>query len=356
MTELENNLEYMLSLGIPGVSVRVLHRGKPVFAAARGWRDAEKTVPMDGNERLNFYSLSKPVTCTAALMLAEEGALRLSDPVWRYLPAFRELTVRTPDGIKKAETEMTLFHLFTMTSGLGYGTDTPSVRLAKAETGGRCPTVKTMEYLAREPLDFEPGTRWQYSLSHDVLAAVVEVVSGERFSDFIRHRIFDPLGMRRSTFLLPEEELDSIAPQFGFLDGKRVQADKHIQYYKFGSEYEAGGAGLISCTEDYLRFAEALRTHALLKPETFRDMTTDRLCATDRGAFWIPEYGYGLGLRCPDARRLHTDVGWGGAAGAYLIVDPENELTVVFGQHVLASPDKNHCRDLIRDGALALIR
>ena len=198
--------------------------------------------------------------------------------------------------------------------------------------------------LASEPLCFEPGAQWNYSLCHDVLAAVVEVISGVRFGEYVKQNIFDPLGMKNSTFLLPEEEVEGLAAQYRFNAelGVPVNCGKQIQTYKLGSEYESGGAGCISTAEDYIKFLEALRVgDVILKKETIQLMATDRLNDAQKATYWDQDWSYGLGLRCPKENGKTTDFGWGGAAGAFLAVDIPNGLTLYYAQHMLSSPYNN---------------
>ena len=207
------------------------------------------------------------------------------------------------------------------------------------ETDGKCPTREAMKYLAKEPLLFEPGDRWEYSLCHDVLAAFVEVISGEKFEDYVKKNIFDVVGMRDSTFMLPESEIETIAPQYRFENGKAVNVGKHIANYKIGSEYASGGAGGIATVDDYIKFLEGLRTHKLIKPETLKLMITDRLSEHQKRTYWTKDtHGYGLGVRCPKGDKRYMDFGWGGAASAYLAVDMENEISIYFGAHLRSSP------------------
>jgi CubicO group peptidase (beta-lactamase class C family) len=196
-----------------------------------------------------------------------------------------------------------------------------------------------MRYIAEEPLCFEPGARWQYSLCHDAIAALVEVLSGEKFEDYVKKHIFDVAGMERSTFMLPESEIGALAPQYSFRDGRSVRIGEHIDRYKLGTEYASGGAGCISTVDDYMRFLEGLRTFVFLRPETVRLMTTDRLNEAQRETFWHKgRYGYGLGVRCPLKGGKFSDFGWGGAACAYLAIDLPLGLSLYFGTHLLASP------------------
>ena len=340
-------LHEVTALGIPGCALTILRDGKTVFSAAAGTRDADGKIPMDGKELLNLYSCSKPVTCAAALQLLEQGRIRLEDPLWAYLPEFREMSVRDGDVVRPAKTEITLLHLFTMTAGFNYDAALFAPMQARDP---RCPTVETVRSLAAFPLDFEPGTAWQYSFCHDVLAAVVEIVSGERFSCYVRRHIFEPLGMECSTFLLPEERLCEVAPQYAWLGGRLVFCGPRIQRYQAGPSYESGGAGLVSTAEDYLRFLEALRLGGggILRPETVDLMLRDRLDSRTRLTYWYDDYGYGLGVRVPLPGKIPADFGWGGAAGAYLMVDTQRRLTSFFTMHVLMPPDKERCRLLLR--------
>lgn len=335
-----------MAMGVPGYDCIVLQSGKCVYRHCGGFTDPERTVPVDGTERYNIYSASKLLTCTAAMQLWEQGAFSLDEELSRYMPEFSEMTVRTEDGgVKRAENPIRIGNLFDMTAGFTYDTETPPLMQLRKDTDGKCPTREAMKYLAMDPLAFEPGDHWNYSLCHDVLAALVEVISGQRFSQYVKENIFDRLGMDRSTFLLPADELDSIAHQYKYYEetGTLSEISKEIQKYKLGTEYESGGAGAISTVDDYTLFLEALREgETLLKRDTIQLMATNRLSSYQSRTYWFDQhYGYGLGMRCPIPGGNHTDYGWGGAAGAYLIIDPVNDFTVYYSQHVLTSPNRN---------------
>ena len=328
-----------LARGVPGFDLAVYQRGECLLRYANGYRDLERKLPMRGTERYNIYSASKPITCTAALMLLERGLFSLEEPLSAYLPEFEAMTVKAEGGARPAARPILIKHLFEMTAGFSYRCQSPSLLRAVAETDGRAPTREAMRYLACEPLLFEPGERWEYSLCHDVLAALIEVIAGEKFESYVKRTIFDPLGMHDSTFMLPPEELDSIAEQYAFRDGRAVNVGKEIVTYKLGREYASGGAGGISTVDDYIKFLEGLRTGALLSPEMLTLMTTDRLTDSQKRTFWQRDrHGYGLGVRCSKGDPHHPDFGWGGAAGAFLAIDPEKELSLYFGMHMLSSP------------------
>lgn len=334
-----------LEMGIPGFDLAVYKDGECVLRYMGGYSDLENKIPMNGKERYNIYSCSKPITCVAAMQLWEKGLFSLDDKLSDYMPEFSEMSVRGEGGIKKAKKPILIKHLFEMTAGFDYNTGSQSIKEAQAATGGRCATREAMKYLAKEPLCFEPGEHWNYSLCHDVLAALVEVLSGVRFSEYVKKNIFDPLGMKNSTFLLPDCELDALASQYRFdaETKKAVNCGKNIQNgYKLGTEYESGGAGCISTVDDYIKFLEALRIgDIILKKETIKFMATDRLNAAQRQPYWAEEtHGYGLGLRVPKAEGIFNEFGWGGAAGSYLAVDVENGLSIYYAQHMLLSPNQ----------------
>lgn len=267
-----DNLKFILDrsaeLGIPGMELLVYQDGKEAFHEVRGVRDEEGT-PLRTNEKFNIYSCSKPITCAAALTLLEEGKISLDDDLSDYIPAFGDVKVVKNGGIFKAEKNIKLRQLFTMTAGLSYSVDSPEVHSGIADTEGRCPTVKMMDYIAKMPLLYEPGESWFYSLAHDVIAAVVEIASGKRFGLYVKEKIFDPLGMNDSTFLLPEDEVDQLPMQYkGTPEGVVPVPYKTIGKYKLGSEYESGGAGCVTNARDYLKFLEAMRNEKILSRET----------------------------------------------------------------------------------------
>ncbi len=330
-------------MGVPSIDCAVYHKGKCVFRHKAGFSDVERTKPVDGSERYNIYSCSKPITCTAALQLVEKGTIKLDDAVGDYIPAFRSMKKLCDGKTEDVKNTMTIRHLFTMTAGLGYGVATDAIKRGKVETNGRMATLDAMEYIAEAPLYFEPGEQWNYSLCHDVLAAVVEAASGERFGEYVRKNIFEPLGMKHSTFLLPENELDTLTAQYCYDAEKSCynSCGPQIQFYKLGSEYESGGAGCISTVDDYIAFLEGLRCgETLLRRETVAMMSSPQLNSAQQNTFTLPDYSYGLGVRCPKADGVRPDFGWGGAAGAFLAILPEQEISIYHAQHVLYSPNQ----------------
>ena len=329
--------------GWPGNDILVMFNGEPVFRHQAGFSDLEAGKPMTGKERVNLYSCSKIATCVAALQLFEKGLFKLDDALADYMPEFADMKVLEDGKERPAAGPIRIWHLFTMTAGFSYDVNSPSIAAYRKENPA-CPTREFIRALADDPLHFDPGTRWNYSLCHDVLAAFVEVLSGQCFADYAHDHIFGPLGMADTTFLMPDSELGTIAPQYRYNaeTKKPVFCGPTIQPYKFGSEYASGGAGAISTCEDYIKLLEALRVgDVILKKETIDLMTTDRLTDKTRPTFWNNVYGYGLGVRCkstvlPDG---DSDFGWGGAAGALAVIDRGYGFTIMLVQHMLSAPD-----------------
>ena len=347
-----NNLKKIIDknneLKIPSMDFLVYQDGKEVFRYLGGAKDESKTT-LDGSELYNIYSCSKPITVVSALKLLEQGKISLTDDVATYIPAFSDMTVKKNGGIYKAEKPITIFNLFTMTSGLNYDVQNEQIKRAKLDTDGRCPTLKTMDYIAKMPLEFEPGEKWLYSFSHDVLAGVVEAVSGKKFGEFVKENIFNVAGIKNMTFSLDEKDLPKVCAQYRHNGQQFVNVGKNIINYKFGTEYESGGAGCVSTTFDYVLFLEALRKGKLISYDTINLLTKDWLNNEQKAyyGFTEHEYSYGLGVRVPNAKNLRTDFGWGGAAGAYGAIDLKNKISLFYAQHVLNTPNKDYRKDII---------
>lgn len=370
---------------IPGNAVSVWHEGKEIFTSSSGFSDFENHKPMTGKELLYIYSCSKVAAVTAALQLYERGFFLLDDPLYEYIPEFRDVTVKGKDGeLRPAASPITLRHLFTMTSGLTYNTNTPAFAKARELTDGRMDTLTVIRCLAQDPLSFDPGTHWNYSLSHDVLAAVVEVISRKRFCDYVKENIFDPLGMKDS-FYHDDSRLADMAAQYRFenstesdlvklqsgksdtLGGRVVNVGK-VNSLVFGPEYDSGGAGIITTVSDYGRFTSALSCGGLgsngeriLSSGTVELLRTNQLSAELLREFdWkqLRGYGYGLGVRTLIDRAASGspgslgEFGWGGAAGATVLVDPDLKLSMFYAHHML-NPQEEYYQPRIRNALYA---
>ncbi|MDR1263304.1 MAG: beta-lactamase family protein, partial [Oscillospiraceae bacterium] len=342
---------------IPGVGMTVAIDNNPVYEHYYGWSNVKEKVPFSPKTMFNLYSATKLVTCTCALQLIEQGKIHLTDPLYEYIPEYKHPNVKVKtDGdevIREAGTVITLEHLFTMTSGISGRRDAPAILKVVEDTQGRAPTVDIVRAAAEEPLNFEPGSHFQYGYSHDVLGAVVEIVSGQRLGAYMKEHVFDPLGMGSTAFDLPEGKERYRTVLYNGFDAATGKAESIGQAFKlqFGSEYEMGGGGLLSCVPDYSRFARALANggvggegERILNPETIGDWRTNRLSGVPLEDFAVfggwskAGYGYGLGVRTLMDRERNNSLseagefGWDGAQGCYVVVDPKARVAIFYAQ------------------------
>lgn len=343
--KLNKLLDRFEEMKIPSFDIEVRYHGETVFRRMHGYSDYDKKVKIKGGERYYMYSCSKPITCCAALVLFERGKLSLEDKLCKYLPEFENMHVRDSfDGkLRPAVRRITIEDLFTMCAGFTYDLNSENLAAAKRELDG-CETREVMKYLAKDPLVFDPSDKYNYSLCHDVLAAVVQVIAGEPFGSFVKREIFDRAGMENSTFSHTPKDLEGLCAQYNYNSSTgNYEKQKNNPFY-FGEKYESGGAGCISTLEDYMRFAEALRVgNVFLSDSTIELMSKNRFSPQKAADYSLYEYGYGygLGVRCPfDGSSKATDIGWGGAAAAYLACDRKCDFTVFYAQHVLNSPNQ----------------
>lgn len=342
MFEITKNLcEHFIEMGVPGIDILVWKDGKEIFRYQTGYSDLEKKIPINGTERYNIFSCSKPITCVAAMQLWEKGLFSLDDPLYKYFPEYEHMTVRNEDGtIVPAEKPIYIHNLFSMTAGFNYDVNCPSLQQLAKDTDGRCPTREVARYLAREPLHFQPGARYLYSLCHDVLAALVEELSGQKFEAYVKEHIFDPLGMNDSNFLLPLEDYVNLPPLYLWKDGPIRHPRGQMPIYRIGSEHAAGGASCVSTVDDYMKFLEAVREgEKLLKRSTIELMATARLTPEQQRTYGNQSYSYGLGMRCHREGCKRHDFGWAGAAGAYMAIDIPNGISLYHSQHMVLSPN-----------------
>jgi len=357
-------IDYLNSLekhGTPGCDCVIYHEHKPVFRHTTGFADAGKTIPLTENNTYWIYSASKVITCTAVLQLIEKGKIGLDDPVYYYLPEYKNLKVRKDSGVETAKNTMTIRHLFTMQSGLNYNLEAPAIKKVIEETKGEATTRQIIKALADEPLDFEPGTRYQYSLSHDVLGAIIEEASGMKLSTYLDEYIFKPLGMKNTGFELTPERKANMSDQFEFRPDTMTSVPiAKENCYVLSKNYESGGAGLISTANDYILFLDAMCNYGtstdgykLLSPESIDLMRSNQLHDVSKKDFDLLGkigYSYGLGVRTlierekSGARSPLGEFGWDGAAGAYGLIDVENRLAIFYVQHVLCH---NYVYDVI---------
>ena len=349
---------------VPGCGLAVYQDHRRIYVHTAGCRDEKEPVREDDTYWL--YSATKLFTVCAAMQLIGEEKMRLDDPVGEYLPAYARMTVKTGEGVREAKTAPTLRHLMSMQSGMTYDLESPSIRAALA----RRPDADTRylaDAMAAEPLEFEPGTDFLYSLSHDVLAAVIEEVSGERFSDYLERHIFRPLGLETAGFAVRDAARQS-AQYFWHPEEKRIIPFSNMENrFRLSPRYESGGAGLAGDLRDYGLFADALacggeneKGERILTPEMIQLWRANQMGPRSRRSFdaWNRKgYSYGLGVRT--RVDLHTggagslgEFGWDGAAGAWTMVDPTRRLSAIYVMHV---HNFAYCYDVIHPTLRCLI-
>ena len=322
---------------VPCSDIAISYNGKIVYRYGNGTRDDKKSEPVKGDELYFLYSATKPITCTAALQLYEQGKIKLEDKVSDYIPEFADMWVKTSDGVKKAQNPITLKNLFTMTSGLNYDLLSESIQKQKRMKPDST-TLEMVRAFAGEPLEFEPGEHFLCSLSHDVLAAVVELVSGMSYGEYLKKNIFDVCGMERTGFTLNDDIRNKMCSQYMWENQTSNLIEKENPFI-LTPVYQSGGAGLISCVDDYIKFVtEMANGNRLLKAETIDLMRANQLGEQAYQDFQSSKrgYTYGLGVRTDAFGRYAAkgEFGWDGAAGAYVMIDPDNHIGIFYATHI----------------------
>jgi CubicO group peptidase (beta-lactamase class C family) len=355
----------------PGSQVLVYRRGKIVHSAVQGFADLERKVPVKDDTIFRIYSMTKPITSVAFMMLVEEGAVALDEPVHKYIPEWKNLGVfqagNAPAFLTRPPSRpMLIVDLLRHTSGLTYGFQQRSnvdaayreKKIGEIEKAG---TLQSMiDDLAKLPLEFSPGEAWNYSVATDVIGYLIGQISGMPFEQFLKERIFDPLGMNDTDFFVPADKADRLAACYS-ADGKggmTLQDDPATSSFLVPPSFISGGGGLCSTAADYLTFCRALIDGGelggvrLIGPKTLALMTSNHLPGgrdlpeMSRSLFSEAAYngiGFGLGFSVtlnPAQTLIPGSAGeyaWGGAATTSFWIDPAEELIAIFMTQVLPS-------------------
>lgn len=356
---------------LPGWSVAVARHGRLVHVSHYGLADVEADEPVAGDTIWRIFSMTKPVTSVAALMLVEQGRIELTDPVSRYLPAFADLRVYTAGSASNPATvpvtePMRVWHLLTHTSGLTYGfhhahpvDEMYRLRGHELTSPVGMDLAAACDEFAQLPLLFQPGTEWNYGVSTDVLGRVVEVASGRPLDEFFTEHIFGPLGMTDTGFHVPAADLDRLAALYVATTGGGLLRNATLSgMVTQPPTLLSGGGGLVSTLHDYHRFAQMLAAGGsldgarLLGTRTLRYATRNHLPGgADLDTFGRPIFaesafagvGFGLGFSVvvdPVAAKNLASPGefaWGGMASTAFYVDPAEDVTVVFMTQLMPS-------------------
>ena len=342
---------------IPGAVVLIARHGKVAFFETAGTRDPATKGPMTKDTIFRIYSMSKPITSVAAMVLWEDGKFNLSEPVSKYIPQMGGLKV----GVEKkdesgkstlelvaATRDMTIQDLFRHTSGLTYGFFGPGLvkkMYVEAKVWNDYPSnAELVDRLAKLPLAYQPGTTWDYSHSTDVLGRLVEVISRQSLYQFEKERLLDPMGMPDTSFYVTDKAKQSRIAE-SFPDDRSIGVDAEFNDPRVAQAAESGGGGMVGTAMDYARFCQMLLNGGtldgkrVLGPKTVAYMTSDHLgMAVAPGPLYLPGAGFGFGLgfavrKDAGVSPFAGSVGeynWGGAGGTYFWVDPKEDMFVVF--------------------------
>lgn len=369
--------------GVHGLDLKVCRDHEVLYRHMAGHSDYAKTAPVSPDDLYNVYSCTKVITMVGVMQLVETGKLDLYDSLDKYLPEFADMKVAADfklgtfpfswptqhSPLVPAKTPILIHDMMSMTAGFSYDIASEPIHEVQQRTDKKGTTREVVAAMAKMPLVCQPGTRYSYSLSHDVLAAVVEAVSGMPFGVYMKQYIFDPLDMTDVYYQIPQSQAHRLSAQYAwdFQTGK-LRPDSSMAY-RLTENYESGGAGLAITVDDYCKLVDALACGGvgatgkqILKPETVLHMSENRLNTVQLQDFSRAGkigYGYGLGVRTLiDASKSKSPVGefgWDGAAGAYALVDPKNKLSLFYAHEILGmltaySEIHPTIRDLVYEG------
>lgn len=368
---------------LPCAQTLVLRRGELAHSSVLGKADVERGRALEEDTLFRIYSMTKPITSIAFMMLVEEGAVSLDDPVHRVIPEWRNLGVYVAGQTgawqtKRTDAPMRMIDLLRHTSGLTYGFQTRTnvdhaYRKMKLDDPTAVTTDEFVAKLAETPLEFSPGTAWNYSVSTDVLGYLVEKISGKPFETFLRERIFGPLGMKDTGFHTPESKWGRLASCYALIPGGKtvLQDDAEQSRYREPPKMCSGGGGLVSTASDYMQFCRMLLNggeldgHRFVSPKTLQLMTLNHLpggrelieCSQSLFSEAIfSGLGFGLGFAMTiDVARTQNmgslgEYFWGGMASTAFWIDPKEDLAVVFMTQLMPStsyPIRRELRTLV---------
>ena len=342
---------------IAGANIMVLHKGKEIFFDCYGYADKENKFPVKRDTIFRLFSMSKPITAVATMILVERGEIDVRDAVSKYIPAFAGQKVWCDGREVPAERDITVWDCLNMTTGIPYpdlcfesGRQMDELfkeLIARRENGEVVTTMDYVNRIAQIPLAFQPGERWMYGLSADILGAVIEAVSGKKYSKFLQDEIFLPLGMKDTGFYVPADKEWRFAKNYDMVNGELVPFTRsHLgEYYKQDVAFESGGAGMVSTIEDYSHFTQMLVNGGtyngvrILGRKTIAYMARNHLRPEQMGALnWDSNLGCGYGClmrvlinqSAAGTNGSLGEFGWDGWTGNYMTVDPSEELTILY--------------------------
>ncbi len=357
--------------GLPGCGCAVARDGEVLYQGYFGYADLEEKRKITEDTIYRMFSMTKVVICTAAMMLFERGEFLLNEPIYEYFPEYRDTQVFVPDlngniNVKKAQNEMLIKHAFNMSVGIPYpDMDSPTAKeMAKVKNElekkhGKFDIVTEVKAMGAVPVAFEPGSHWLYGYGHDIIAALIQIISGKTVGEFLQDEIFGPLGMKDTGYRYYDDiESRMVTHYRKNSKGELIKASGPLdQFHKPDELYEAGGAGLFSTVNDYLKFSQMLANGGVFNGEriigrkTIDLMRTNHLSAEqllDYRNSYLGGYGYGLGVRTlMDTAQAHSngsigEFGWTGMLGTYVSIDPKERLSVVYMHQMYPNMEEHY--------------
>ena len=322
---------------ISGAQVLVQHQGEIVYFSSLGMRDIKEKAPLLDDSIFRIYSMTKPITSVAVMMLVEEGKLELDKSVGSYIPELQDMTVYGQNKRSKKKHNMTIRQLMNHTSGFTYGffSDTPVDKMyQKSQPLNSKNNQEMIEKLSQAPLLYPPQSKWHYSIATDVLGHIVETISKQSLSSFFKSRIFEPLEMKDTAFYIENKKLPRFASSYG---PKWTLVERYNQsYFQIKNRIQSGGGGLVSTSQDYLHFCQMLlqkgtwKDQQLLQSKTVEEMTKNQLPS---GILAYGYFGFGLGFQIQTqdwGNKGHIgEYGWSGAASTHFWISPKDDLIVI---------------------------
>ena len=368
---LSNLLEEFTKNGPPGCACAIAKDGKILYEGYFGLADIESNKPITEDSVFRLWSMTKVIVCTAALILFERGKYLLNDPLYEYLPEYRHMNKVEvqPNGnvsIKPVKNPMLVKHAFSMSVGMPYyfGDSHTAKAMAKVReelrnTLGNYDLQTEIKAMSKVPIAFEPGTRWLYGYGHELVAGLIEVVSGMSVGEFLQREIFEPLGMKDTGYRFRGDIRERMVSFYHRSeDGKLTKAPAFFdEYHEPDALYEGGGAGLYSTVRDYLRFTQMMANGGeldgvrIIGRKTIDLMRRNQLNEAQLKDFrnsYLAGYGYGLGVRTmmdPAAGNCNGSIGefgWTGGAGTYTVIDPSEGFSIVYMHQMMPNMEEYH--------------
>lgn len=369
--DLSTLLKEFVKNGPAGCGCAVAKDGKTLYEGYFGYADLEEKKPITEDTIYRLFSMTKVVICTAAMMLFERGKYLLNEPIYEYIPEYKDtkVFVTDPNGnlhVEKARNPMLIKHAFSMAVGMPYphGDSPTSRQMAKVKEEltkkhGKYDIVTEAKAMASVPVAFEPGTHWLYGYGHDIVAALIQIISGKTVGEFLHEEIFGPLGMDSTGYRFHDGIEERMASYYKRdEDGNLTKIDGTLDaFHQPDAIYESGGAGLYSTINDYLKFTQMLANggcyngERIIGRKTIDLMRANQLNEAQLKDFtnsYLAGYGYGLGVRTlMSTAQGHSngsvgEFGWTGALGTYTSIDPRERFSIVYMHQMNPNMEEYH--------------